>query len=515
MSSTVVGAPPVAAPAAAAPSAPSPAAAAPVTAPSPSVAAPEPQSAFERISAGMEQVNKEIADIKAAPEEGEVKPAAEEVKPAVAVTEEKPAGEEAAAAAATEEEKPAAKPADLPELDDGQTIAPSELAKMINDSPELKAFFDNPENQDAKNKWFAMARRLEKGGSILRMIPTEAEAKELIATSGEYHDFDSGLEKVKDAKSGVEFFDRLHNAFATTDKDGKQVTNPAFGQIRRGIFDDGMSYVVDKSVKDGQIHPVLQPVFNQLLDVVAAKATKENNADLQMAVDALREALPANSQPQRDELTPYQKEQQAVLDRREQEGNRQTLQAHQTRVTAALDGALGLAAQSSVDQAKPRIAKAGLSPTETDSVYRMIGERLEAELKANGLYDQRRKRLQGQLERDPSAENAQNLRAHMIEYQNLSLGKIITDVLNEITGGKVGRQTAKSYKVAAQVENSRTEPRGVTSAAVGPKTMTPAEERTESETLWARSNPNERMPLVFHMQRMNEKNRAEIAATGH
>lgn len=501
---------------------PAPAAAAPVSTPAPSSpapasptassSAPEPQSALDRIQAGWEQVNKEIADIKAEPEGGA--PPAEPQEDVVSKPADEPAAEgekPAEVPAEGEGEKPAeAAAAETPELDDGQSVSPTDLAKLLRESPELKAFFDKPENQEVKNRLFAMSRRLEQGGNILRMIPSEAEAKDLITTSREYNDFDRGLGKVADAKTGLEFFDRLHSAFFTQGADGKQVANPAFGHIRRGIFDDGLNYLLEKSSSSGDIHPVLKPAFNKLVDVLEAKAKKDSNQDLQAAVDVLREAVPAQSRPQ-DELTPFQKEKQAELDRRESESNRQTLEAHQGRVKQAFDSALELAAQSSVDQAKPRIAKAGLSEAEAQMAYQKIGERLETELQQNDLYQQRLEALRDQLEKDPSDANAQKVREHIIRYQNLSLGKIISDVLNEMTGGKVSRQAERDQKIAKQVDASRTEPRGVTSAPAGPKQLSPAEERAESEKLWAQQNPGgERMPLNFHLERMNKKNLAEI-----
>lgn len=463
----------------------------------------------------MEQVKKEIEQENAEPAAAE-KPA--EAAPAP-VEEAKPEAEPAAAAPA-EGEKPAegeekpAPAAALPELDDGETIAPSDLAKFLNENPELKAIFDRPEMQEQKNRLFAMARRLEKGGKILQLIPNEAEAQKLIETSNEYQTFDEGIDKITDTKSGLEFFERLGDVYQVDDGKGNKVINPAFGHIRRGVFDDSMNYLIGKSEQSGEIHPVLAPAFGKMLDILKAKAEKTNDADVLTSINVLRDELSANSQPQRAEMTPEQKARDAELTRREQEITRRNLEEHQQKVTAAFDGVLELAAQSSVDQARPRIEKAGLSPAEAEQAYTKIGRALETELNGNGLYQQRLRMLRARLAKDPSQQNAQAIRDHIIEYQNLSLGRIITTVLREVTQGKVGRQETRDTKVAAQVDASRSEPRGVTAAPAAPKELTPADEHAESEKLWAKDNPDQPMPLSFHMDRMGKKIKAEIRATG-
>jgi hypothetical protein len=469
-----------AAPAAAAPSAPAPAA--PPAAPAAVPDAPAPdQSLTDFFTEALAEAGKETAE-PAAPAAAEpaapAAPAAAEPAPAAAPKE----GEEAKPApAAAEPAAPAV------QLDMGETIAPSKLAEEISKAPQAVQDWLNDPNNPLKDSLFAMARRDERSREVMSIIPNKKTAEELVATHGKYHDFDEGFDAIETPEQADQFWSKMWNDFATKGADGKLVAHPAFARIERAIYQSNNDFLLKVAKDQGKVHPILGNTFNQMLDVYHARAEREQDADLQSAVELLRDANSASSQPQ-SEPTPDQKRRDAALKAREDAANRQDSERRVAKATEYLDAANQTAAQSSVDQAGAIFDKANFSELEEQTAYRELGQRLGKELEKSPLYKREFNRLKAALEKNPSEENQKALQEHVITYQNMHLGRIVAEVARDVTAGRINRAGEKDVKTAAQLERSKTEPAGAAGGASAPQPMTDKEEEAAIRAQWEKTD---------------------------
>lgn len=475
----VVTAPPAAAPVTAAPA---PAAvSAPVSSPAVPVADTKPApevGSTEFFAEAMEKVPTEEPAVEAAKPEGEVKPAAE-VKPAVEETPEAKAAREAAAAETPEakatreaaEAEAAKPPANQQEIDLGESIAPAELLSKIDTAPDpVKEWFNDPANP-LKETLTTMARRAAIADPILREIPDVETAQRLVQTGAEFEAFDTSFDSVATPKDAVGWWQKMYQAQMGKDDQGNPVPHPAFTQLEVGITEANLNYMLE-TAKAGQWHPRLEALFHDSLDIkldqvkkaIAAGQNTQENEDALLAIESLKQASPRpNNKPV--ELTAEQKKAQEQINRERAEldagkatERKQAIETAFSTVTSEVDNAI-------YDQFAPALEKAGLNENDFAHAASDIAQKLAAELEAHPYYSQRKAQLTAAIQKNPSKENIAALKKHELTYQNMKVGKVTTEVLRAAAKGPMARQQAKQEKVAAQVEASRTEPRGTSAAA--------------------------------------------------
>lgn len=485
---------PVATPAAAPAAVPTPAAATPAKVPD---SKPADKSLTSYFADALEEVRQETGTADTA---AEVTAAAEAAPApaAAAVAEPEPKPAEAAA----EPDKPAAAavPAAV-DLDLGESISPSKLSEIFKAAPAaVQEWINDPANADMKNAMYAMAKRSDKAREILDVIPDKKTADQMVQVFDKFEDFDTGFEAVSNVESGTEFWRKVYEDFAITGADGKKQAHPAFGHLERAITKANMDYVVEMAERSGKIHPVLGDIFNRVLGVVEKQAKTDDNGELLAAISAIRETNgPAFSQPQ-VELTEGQKKKDAELRERETAVNSRDRAALETKVTSAKDTANQTAASSAVDQILPLLEKSNLSQLEHKNAVQEIGARLEEALKAMPVYTRTKSRLEAAIAKNPSEEAQRALAEHIISWQNMKLGQIATEVIRDVTAGRVKRSGDKQEKIAAQVDASKTEPAGAGSGAAAPQQLTEQQWEAEDRKEWEKTD--KRVPfLTFTMDR--------------
>lgn len=481
-------------PAAAAPAAPAPAPAAPAAAAPTPTPTPVPDAPAQGESL-TDYFHKALEEVRTAPEEG-AKPA-EGDKPAAG----EPAKEPAAAAPAPGEgEKPAADPAapaaaepkPAVELDLGEGIAPSKLSEIIKAAPQaVQDWFNDPANADTKNAMYAMAKRSEKAREILDIVPDVKTAQRLNTTFEKFHDFDTTFSSVANTETARGAWSKLWQDFATQGPDGQLKAHPAFLHLERAITQANMDAVLDVAAKSGKVHPLLGGIVGKTLDVFEAQAQKDPaaNGELLGAIEVLREVINKTAPSQRPvELTPEQKQLQAELDARKQAADSHDAQQREANVKAAGERVNTTVSESAVDQILPILEKANLSELEHQNAVSEVGKRLESWLQKQPVYRTEKARLEAELKANPSKEAEQALTEYVISWQQLKLGQITTEVMRDVTAGRVRRNGDKETKLAAQVDASKGEPAGAGIAAAAPKQMSEAEWEAEDKKAWEASN---------------------------
>ena len=398
--------------------------------------------------------------------------------------------EPAAKEPVTEPEKPAdAQPqaaTETSELDTGEGIAPSKFAEFINSKPELKAAFDDPANSEVKNLVFAALRRDEENREFRRMGITDKEtAQELIGTATRFHDFDNNFETVNDQAGAEKFWEKLWGDFAQRDDKGEVTgAHPAFMHLERAITEANVGTLV-KLAQNGQYHPMLTGWVNQVLDALQKSAN--GNQDLMAGIEAVRDALPASSQPSDAEMPEHIKA-AAERNRRDREAiDRQNRESAEQANKAAIDRVEMQVASSAIKQVEPLMQKAKLTPWERSQVVKEIGTQLgetlaDESLPEMRLYQQRRANI---LRRPAGEARDKELLRLMVNTENSILGSIAKKVINQVTEGRMNRQNEIQQKRDANIQASRTEPRGATAGTPTPAKLTPAEVETQIRTDWA------------------------------
>lgn len=516
MADTVVAAPPAAAPAAAAPAAATPAPAAAPAAAAPAAAAPatpEPGSP-EFFTEALKNVpeegaeNAEQPDATTAAEETPEQKAAKEAAAANQTPEQKAAAE----AKAAEEARIAAEPPpNQAEIDLGESIAPAALLESFDKAPDaVKEWWNDPANP-LKDTLTAMARRAAIADPILREIPDLETAQQVIKTSAAYEQFDGGFNEIADTKTAQGFWEKLWTDFATKDDKGNITgAHPAFNNLERAIFDANAGALTKHAKETGNWSKPLANILHDGLDAAYEAAKKDpnnsDNGDLMAAIEAIREIRPRPSDKP-VELTPEQKEAQARIDRdraaidSRTAGERQaTIEKAFSTVTAEVDDAM-------VDQFLPLLDKAGLSDFEHENAVVAIDKALKAELEKNDLYTTRKAQLTAAIKKDPSAKNIAELKKHELKYSNMKIGRITKEVLAKATAGTMKRQSDKEAKRTEQIDRSKTEPRGTSSATTAATGDSNVNSIEASQAEWEKiaGNAGTVVPMDFHFNRIMGK----------
>jgi hypothetical protein len=447
---------PAAAPSTPAPSTPSTPAtpatpAAPVTTPQ----EPTGDSGIDRIREGWQKAKETVA-VEEVPEE----PAVEE-PPAV----ETPAAEEPV----TEEpatEEPVAQPAaaeELPELDDGTTLAPQDFAKALKGNAEAEKFFND--NPDLKGQVFQALRLVNETREIRQLIPDVETAKEVTQAAATWQSYDTKF------------------LGATTPEGEEAFLNTWVREAL--IVDDQGNPKVDAQGKY-TFHPALDRIFgriyNNKLDVLLEHADKTGDERLKTAVEIIREVT-APPSPGLDEvpdhLKPYAdsvKQREQAVTEKEQAATRAEAERVRVAHDQSIDRAESKAADSVQRQLEPLFKKAGLSKFESDSALRKIGEAVDAELDKNGFYQAK---LQSLLNQPPGEDREKAHLKLMLQFTQPIMGRIASQVTREAKSGTLDRQTDRQSQRETQVNNSRSEPRGTKITAPSTQPQSPAEVRAK------------------------------------
>jgi hypothetical protein len=458
----------------------------------------------------------------AKPAEGEVKPAVAETAPAEtpeakaareALAAETPEQKTVREAAEAEAKRLAAEPPpNQAEIDLGESIAPAALLESIDKAPDaVKEWFNNPENP-LKETLTTMARRAAIADPILREIPDVETAQRLVQTGAEYDAFDSSFDQIAKPEDALAWFRTMYNAQATKDAAGKIIAaHPAFQHIERSLVDSNLKYLTEQA-KTGVWHPVLTNLFHDAMEAkldglkkaIAAGQDSEENQDALVALETLQRVSPrpSNKPP---ELTPEQKKAQEQINRERTELD--TNKANERKVT--IDTAFATVTKdvdnSMADQFVPVLDKAGLTDFAFEQAVLQIGTRLEAELDKHQYYKGRKEQLKAAINRDPSEANVKALKKHELTYRNMKIGRITKEVLREASAGPIKAQEDKQKKVAAQVEASKTEPRGTSAAA--PTVQATGNTLAASQALWDADPKNAGIPMdmTWHFNRIMGK----------
>lgn len=520
-----------------------PAAPAPVSTPAAAVAAPAPASVpspapvadaspaavpdlggasvAEYLSAGLTEARAEVDAASKAEDAAAAKPPEAAAVPAVDVKTEdpKPAVEAKVEDPAEVVADPAVAAADAAKLDLSQPIAPSALATALAAAPkEVKDWLDSPGQSEFKKGLFAMARESEQARPILRKIPTVEVADDLIATSSRFSDFDDSFNAINSLETGQQFLQKAYEDFAIVGEDGKKTANPSFAHFERAAANNQMQYLVGKAKETGVMHPVLDAIIQDVLDIYENKAKTDPdglmapdlmNADVLTAVQTLRDAAKVGA-PSKVELTPEQKRQQADLDRRQSEADArdkstkdQGQKDHATKVENTTKEAYKASIKSVVDQFVPVLKAAGLTQFEVTNASRAIGDELKAQLDQNLEYKRRGNILKAAIARNPTEASQKALTNHEISFQQPLLADIVSKVMREATAGRAARLADVDTKIAGQVEQSKADPQGVSTATPGGAVaMTADQEYAADAAEWLKLNPNAGpMPPAFHISR--------------
>lgn len=518
MADIAVAAPPAAAAAAAAAAAPTaaPVAAAPVAATpaAASPATPEPGSpeffteALKNVPAEETQVDVEQPDATKADEETPERKVAREAAAANQTPEEKAAAEAAAAEAARIAAEP---PANQAEIDLGESIAPAALLESIDKAPDaVKDWWNDPANP-LKDTLTAMARRAAIADPILREIPDLETAQQVIKTSAAYEQFDNGFNEISTPQSAQGFWEKLWNDFATKDDKGNVTgAHPAFNSLERAIFDANAGALTKHAKETGNWSKPLANILHDGLDAAYEAAKKDpnnaDNGDLIAAIDAIREIRPRPSNKP-VELTPEQKEAQARIDRDRAAIDSRTAGERKATIDKAFTTVAEEVDSAMVDQFLPALDKAGLSDFEHENAVVAIDKALKAELEKNDLYTTRKTQLTAAIKKDPSAKNVEALKKHELKYSNMKIGRITKEVLAKATAGTMKRQGNKEVKRADQIDRSRTEPRGTSSATAAAAAGSNVNSLEASQAEWEKmpGNAGTQMDMQFHFSRIMGK----------
>lgn len=383
----------------------------------------------------------------------------------------------------------------------GEGIAPSKLSEIFNAAPkEVQDWINAPENDEIKRAMYAMAKRSDRAREVLDVIPNKKTADNVLKVYDKFHDFDTGFNGIQSIEDATSYWQKMYQDFAVPGPDGKPKANPAFAHIERALVDSNMDYLIERSQRDGKLHPVLGDIFNRAMDVVQKAAEQSKNQDLLLAIEAFREANPAAASQPKDEPTPEQQRREADLRQREDADRARSAKQRADDATRFLDTANKEAAGSAADQFLPVLEKSNLSPFEQKSAVEEIGNRLQAKLNKSQVYKREYAALKAALDKNPSEQGQQALQELMIEYQNNWLGPIITEVIRDVSAGRVQRSGATEDKIAQQREASKPEPVGAGTAPAAPAQLTEAQWEAEDRKAWEASDKRVDF-LTFTMDR--------------
>ncbi|HLJ90510.1 MAG TPA: hypothetical protein VKZ53_27120 [Candidatus Angelobacter sp.] len=396
------------------------------------------------------------------------------------------------------------------EIDLGESVSPQGLLEALGKAPDaVRQWWDDPANP-LKETLTAMARRAAVADPILREIPDAETAREVVQTSANFHRFDDRFHQVGNVETAQKFWESLWNDFALRDGQGNVTgAHPAFAQLERAIFDANANALAKAAKESGFLHPSLENLVHDGLDAVYAQAKRDpqgENAHLIAAIDTLRELRPRPSL-QGPELTDAQKAAQAKIDWERAQLDAERAEGQRQRAASALDTLDREVTDSLVDQFVPVLDKAGLSEFEYDNAVAAIDQALKAELQKNPLYAQRRAQLVQAILRSPSKETLAALKKHELTYANMKIGRITKEVLARATAGTLKRQAERQELRERQLERSRTEPRG-TSTAWAPSLGGQGKSMADWQAEWEKlpGNAGSRMDPDWYFQRlMNQK----------
>lgn len=439
-------------------------------------------------------------------------------------TPEQKAAKEAAAANQTPEEKRAAEakaaedariaaepPANQAEIDLGESIAPAALLESFDKAPDaVKEWWNDPTNP-LKDTLTAMARRAAIADPILREIPDVETAQQVIKTSAAYEQFDNGFNEISTPQSAQGFWEKLWTDFAVKDDKGNITgAHPAFNNLERAIFDANAGALTKHAKESGTWSKPLANLLHDGLDAAYEAAKKDpnnaDNSDMIAAIEAIREIRPRPSNKP-VELTQEQKEAQtridrdrAALDSTKATERAATVDKAFATITSEVDDAM-------VDQFLPVLDKAGLSDFEHENAVIAIDKALKAELGKNDLYTTRKTQLTAAIKKDPSAKNVEALKKHELKYSNMKIGRITKEVLAKATAGTMKRQGDKETKRNEQIDRSKTEPRGTSSATTAAASGSNVGSLEASQAEWEKipGNAGSQMDMQFHFNRIMGK----------
>lgn len=476
--------PPASAPAAA-PSTPSPASApssstpstpAPATPVSTTVETPsaEPKSMADKLAEGWTAAKAAVEADQTAEEVPVVEPAAvvpatEEEITATPVVEPEKTEEEKTAAAATEE---------VPELDDGQSLAPQDFFKELNSDPAAKKFFDD--HPEIKNKVGAALRRDSENREIRQYVPTVEAAREISGAAATFQQVDNLFLKATTAEGADAFVTTWAKQALITGPDGKPLmdehgkyqVHPALPYVLDRIAGNKLGMWAQSVAETGKLPAQLAP----LVDAIKSFAVTKGDERLQAVAEILKEAMSTPSSSALgevpDELKPFAsslKAEREALDNEKATAARQQQERQDALHQQSIERAETKAIDAIRAQLKPSFDRAGLTDFEADAARREIGDLIDQKLGDDSLYQHIYDSI---LIEPPSESREKKLTKHMLTYTQEKLGPIVADVLRKAKAGTLKRQTDRQDKVDTQKKASSSDPRGTSITAPSTQPLT-------------------------------------------
>lgn len=422
-------------------------------------------------------------DLAKATEEAGKDPATDPVKP-----EETPEQK-----AIREEAEKAAKPADGQQEDEFKIEIDDELgAKEFDDAlkadPKLsEAIEAHPELKAAIFKNARMASEL---APYKEMFPTIEVAKAAQANAAVFSELDNRfLDIAPDgeiSKEGVAAFmdkwaeqARIVNEDGTPalDANGKQQLHPAFQGLIRTIANDSIEHMLKNPQQNMDF---LDKVGTVALNVMHAKAVKENDEDMILALETIKaRGNPSTVDPNNQELPDHvkaaaekNKADREELDRREQERRSKDIAAAKkasddstARAEARFNSQLNKQMESLLADPKYSLSKFAQGAA-VDAAIKLCNEKLDS----NSLFWSQRDQI---LALPPGADREKALVQHYMSHTQQVIGPIMKKVLNDAREGVIDRQTATQAKREEQKAASKTDPKGASLGAPPSQPLSP------------------------------------------